>query len=105
MIKIIITTKNSEYDNILFKGHAMYDDYGKDIVCAGVSSIFTTTVNAILKYDSDAIKYDLNKDVSFTVLKSDKVINLLIENMIELLKELEETYPKNILIREDEKDD
>ena len=51
MIKVIIK-KNS----ITVDGHAMYDDYGKDIVCAGASSILITTVNAILKFDNEALK-------------------------------------------------
>ena len=43
MIKVNI--KNNE---ITVSGHANYDDYGKDIVCASVSSLVISTVNAIL---------------------------------------------------------
>ena len=96
-------------DNIVaitFLGHAMYDDYGKDIVCAGVSSILIKTVNAILKLESDTIKVTTLKDkVIFEVLKVTKINQKLILNMLEMLKEVEENYPKNITIREDEKNE
>ena len=39
MIKVEVTKKD-----ISIAGHAMYDDYGKDIVCAAVSSVITTSV-------------------------------------------------------------
>ena len=42
MIKVEVTK-----DNISIHGHAMYDDYGKDIVCAAVSSIVMTSVESI----------------------------------------------------------
>ncbi len=105
MIIVKISKENNNIKSILFKGHALYDDYGKDIVCAGASSILITTVNAILKYQEDAIEYTIKKDVLITILKMDNVINILINNMIDLLKELQENYPKNIIIREDEDDE
>ncbi len=105
MIKIHVIKNNNEITKIVFNGHALYDDYGKDIVCAGVSSIMTTTVNAILKYDETALKYSMKDNVTLNILKQDKIVNLLLENMLELFKDLENDYPKNITIREDEKDE
>ena len=75
------------------------NDYGKDIVCAGVSTILTTTVNAILKFNDQAIELSQEKDIVLTVLIEDEVTSKLLENMVELLYELEESYPKNITIR------
>jgi len=81
-------------------GHAKYDEYGKDIVCASVSSIVTTTVNAIIRIVEDSISYDESDGkVLIKVLKTDDVINKLLENMIDLLGELSQTYPKNITIK------
>ncbi len=97
MIKI-----NIKKNHIEIKGHAMYDDKGKDIVCAAVSTIVITTVNAIIRFDKNAIKYE-EKDgfISIDILKDDKLTNTLILNMIELLKELELQYKKNIKINEE----
>ena len=47
MIKVKIVKENSNYQKISILGHAMYDDYGKDIVCAGVSAVVTGGINAL----------------------------------------------------------
>ena len=92
-----------EQNKIIIKGHADYDDYGKDIVCASVSSIVITTVNAILEIYRDAVIYKEEKDIlTIELLKQDEIIIKLINNMINLLKELSNNYPKNIKVREDE---
>ena len=92
-----------EQNKIIIKGHADYDDYGKDIVCASVSSIVITTVNSILEIDRDAVIYKEEKDIlTIELLKQDEIIIKLINNMINLLKELSNNYPKNIKVREDE---
>lgn|SRR5574344_1648614 len=95
MIKVSIKDDNKKVKEIIIKGHADYLDYGKDIVCASVSSIITTTVNAIESIDKEAIYYD-EKIFLIKVLSDDEIVNKLINNMISLLKELERDYPKNI---------
>ena len=87
-------------NEIILKGHAMYDTAGKDIVCAAASSIVITTVNAIMKINSDSINYEELKDeLSIKILKHDDITDKLINNMIDLLNELQENYPKNISIK------
>ena len=83
-------------NKIIISGHANFSEYGKDIVCASVSSIVITTINAILRYNNTAIKYTNNEELIIEILKKDEIVNLLITNMLELLKELEKQYPKNI---------
>ena len=91
MIKVEI-----ENNKIEIKGHANYDDYGKDIVCASVSSIVIT---AIIEFDPESIYYeDLNNRILIEKLKDDDITNKLINNMIELLEELEKSYKDNIKI-------
>lgn len=97
MIKVEYNKKN-----IKISGHANYADFGKDIVCASVSSIVTCTINGILNINKDSIKYTDNKTLEIEVLTEDKIINILIDNMIELLKDLERQYPKNIKISKGE---
>ena len=100
MIRITLILKANELEQIKLKGHAMYDDYGKDIVCAGVSSILTTTVNAILKFSKEAITFeDQNDEFVLTINQKDEITKKLIANMVELFYELEDSYPKNITIR------
>ena len=90
-----------EKNKIEIKGHADYDDLGKDIVCASVSSIVTTTINGIISIDEDSIEYSEKEGyISIKLLKDKDVVNKLIFNMIDLLKQLESSYPKNIKIKE-----
>lgn len=94
MIKI-----NIKNDEIIVKGHAMYDDFGKDIVCAACSSIIITSVNAMIRIDENSIDYKENDGVCIKVLKHTEVIDKLIDNLISLLLDLEKQYPKYIEIR------
>ncbi len=89
------TSKNK----IVISGHAGFASYGKDIVCASVSSIVTTTINAILSFDNNSIQYeDKNDFLVIEILKDDKITKTLITNMLRLLKELANDYPKNIKV-------
>lgn len=94
MIKINISN-----NKITVTGHAEYDNYGKDIVCAAVSSTVITTVNGILSIDKDALKVKEGKTLVIEILKDSDIVNKLIENMISLLFELQNDYKDNIDIR------
>ena len=98
MIKIKVSKKN-----ISILGHANYDDYGKDIVCASVSSIVLCSVEAVAKFDIKAIDIKQSKDKLDIIINSDdNITQNLIINMLNCLKELEKKYPKNIEITDKE---
>ena len=100
MIKVKIEKNGANYKKVSILGHAMYDDYGKDIVCASVSSIVTTTVNGILSIDKDSINYLVSKKgMTININNNSKTTQILIRNMINLLKELEKNYKENIEIK------
>ena len=94
MIKVEVTKKH-----ISILGHANYDDFGKDIVCASVSSIVICSVEAISRFDINAI--DINEQdnrLDININKTDDITNKLIDNMLTCLHEIEKKYPKNIKI-------
>lgn len=94
MIKVKVNPRK-----IRISGHAEYDEAGKDIVCSSVSSIVTTSVNAILMFNRDTIKYKVKEGlVNIDIIKNDDTTKKLLENMINLLSELESEYPKNIKV-------
>ena len=102
MITVVISNKNKSINKINLLGHALYDDYGKDIVCAGVSSILTTTVNAIEMFDKNYISYEIKKDNFELVINThNEIVDNLITNMINMLEDLEKDYPKNIKLRKE----
>ncbi len=101
MIKVKLTKNGDCLNKITISGHANYDEFGKDIVCASVSSTVITTINILLSLDKDSISYDNTKGLIIDILKDDdttkKIINVLVSNLLEL----ERAYPKNIQIKEE----
>ena len=92
---------NNYYKRIIITGHANYDDFGKDIVCAAVSSTVITSVNSCLAIDNESISYEDKNGLDIKVLKDDEVTTKIINVMITNLYELEKAYPKNIKIKEE----
>ena len=91
MIKVNVKRKNNFIKEIILSGHAKYDEYGKDIVCAGVSTSLTVTINACLSFDKKSI----------TNINESEITNKLLENLVRTLKDIESDYKKNITIKEE----
>lgn len=99
MIKIKINKDGNYINYIKITGHANYDDYGKDIVCASVSSIAISNVNLVLKFNSNAVKVRKEEGlIEINVLVKDDTINKVFLNMEDMFEELEKQYSKNIKI-------
>ena len=98
MIKVKINE-----DSIIIKGHANFDDYGKDIVCAAVSSIVTASVNDMHIVSPNGLSYeDDGSAIKIEIIKYDDLLYKLLNNLKELLTDLSLDYPKNIKVeRED----
>lgn len=96
---IVVNIKNDK--EIVISGHALYDQFGKDIVCAAVSSIVTTTINGILSIDDQSMVYNYNnEELIIELKKTDLVIKKLIDNMLDMLNELSNQHPKNLKIND-----
>lgn len=96
---LVVIRKQNE---VIFKGHAGFANFGKDIVCASASSIMYTTVNALKRLDKNAIDLEINKEGAIVkILKNNSLNKTLIDNMMDLLKDLEGDYPDNIKIKEE----
>ncbi len=99
MIKIKVEYDNNFISKIVITGHANYDDYGKDIVCAAVSASVLTTVNGIIALDNSILDVDNVLDkMTIKVLKNEKNSQVLLNSMLSNLKSLVVEYPKNIKI-------
>lgn len=99
MIKVEIIRNNNNIKKISILGHAMYDEYGKDIVCASVSTLVISTVNNILSINDKTIKVEQNDSkIIMEYIFKDNIIDILVNNMISNLNTLANNYPKNIKI-------
>lgn len=99
MIKIKINYDGDFITSFKVTGHANYDEYGKDIVCASVSSIVITSVNMALTIDENSVNaIDKEGLVDAVILKKDDTINKVFINMVNMLKELEKNYKNNVKI-------
>ena len=101
MIKVRIVKNNNIIESIHCNGHAKYDSYGKDIVCASFSTMIITTINGILEIDSDAISYTDNNNLEIINIKKDNITNSLLNNLVNMIYELRDNYDKNINIKEE----
>ena len=103
MLRIEIIKKENIIKQINFYGHTDYDDYGQDIVCAAASATMLCTANAIISLDKDAIEVIQEDNLQIiNILKDDKTINILIDNMLNCFKSLTIDYPNNIKITKEE---
>ena len=83
------------------KGHAGYDEYGKDIVCAAVSVLTVNMANSVGKFTDDSFKGSVDEKTGqfifhFTGTES----KLLMDSLILGLTDIAESYgDKYIKIR------
>ena len=100
MIKISYKEQDNHINYVKISGHANYADEGFDIVCASVSSIAITTINAIIRIDEESIYYSENDGLlEIGIVKENEIVDLLIINMISMFEELEEQYKDYIKIK------
>ena len=100
MIKVETKKENEKYKSVKILAKDMKDENGKDIVCSAASSIVTTTVNGILSLKKGSLSYMISKQgMNIKVLSDDNNTQILIQNMISLLKELEKNYKDNIQVK------
>ena len=100
MIRVNIHKENGYFKKVTIQGHALYDDYGKDIVCSACSSIVTTTVNGILALKKGSLDYLVSKKgMSINIKNNDETTQILINNIVSLLKELSGNYPDNVEVK------
>ena len=99
MIKINLKKNDDVVDYIKISGHAGYAEKGYDIVCASVSCIAITTVNALISINEDCLVYSESDGLlEIKILKHDEVIDKIINNMISLLTKLSLDYKQYIKI-------
>jgi len=104
MIRANFYQDNNKIQTIEISGHAEYDESGKDIVCAAVSTAIIVTVNAInLVGFIDYIEYVIEEGYfKLEVSKENEILDQLLINLDYTLHDLEKQYPKYIKYQKEE---
>lgn len=100
MVKVKIVKEEDLIKSLNISGHAKAAEYGKDLVCAGVSCISIGLANALNKLAQNSCAIDISENlVSIKVLNSDVSIQTILQTGIIQLQTIEEQFPKNIKIK------
>jgi uncharacterized protein YsxB (DUF464 family) len=100
MIKVSIKKHNDSIISIEVKGHADSNEYGKDLVCAGVSTITVGIANTLCeKGFLDNGRIDLENGYAYVeVYNSNDVYQLILETFEIMLFTIEENNSDYIQI-------
>ena len=82
-----------------FLGHAGYDDYGKDIVCASISALVINFINSAEALTSDQLQVEADETEGRIVMDFpseglSKECQLLYQSLMIGLSGIEKNYPK-----------
>lgn len=96
MIKYYTNETDQTIKKMIVEGHANFDQSGKDIVCAAVSSAIILTVNALkhLEVDHNVVFEVKEGYFRLDVINNDKIVDGLLNNLKFAFNDLEKQYPK-----------
>ena len=92
----IFRDQNKDCIGYEISGHAGFDDSGRDIVCAAISILATTTYNSIETLTSDKFGHEEDEEEGYMYLmlqdNPSKEAKLLLNSMVLGLIQLEEQF-------------
>lgn len=97
MIQVTVK-KNQAIHNVTIEGHSGYAESGKDIICAAVSATTLTTVGAILSLEESICFEEQDGYLNIDVITQTDINQKILQNMLDLLKQLHKQYPNYIKI-------
>ena len=99
MIKVLIKREGNKFISLEVKGHAKSAEQGKDLVCAGVSTVLTGGFNSLESPKS----FELKLEEGYALAKAIKEVSshdeVVMETIITGLKTIEESNPQFITIK------
>ena len=98
MISVNVTFIGKDVKSLTVSGHANYDKYGKDIVCAGVSAVVTGGINALEPHIKNIEIINESNKLGVIVIESNEVIQVILNTMLIQLETIENSYKKYIKI-------
>ena len=98
MISVNVSFIGKKIKKIIVTGHACYDEYGKDLVCAGVSAIVIGGINDLENEISNVDVINEDNKLGVNVVNDNETIQIILNTILTQLKTIQESYPQNIKI-------
>ena len=102
MIKVLVKQNNNQIVNLSITGHADSGEYGKDLVCAGVSTVGIWAMNMLAKKGFLAKglgTIEINEGyINVVVNHTDEVCQVVLETLVVTLETMVESYGRFIKI-------
>lgn len=102
MIIIHYEKANGHIISLKAEGHANYDEYGKDIICASVSGVLLGGLNAL----QENSKFEISIEDGFVSVKARENINehdsIVLETLFVQLQGIQENYKEFVKIKRKE---
>jgi hypothetical protein len=105
MTKVTVKYIDNEIVSISAEGHAMFRVRGKDIVCAAISTLMSTAVNALeavagidlfpCEIDEKSAYWYIELPTGLDEMKKLKA-NVILETVLQGLQGVANAYPKNM---------
>ena len=109
MTEIEILRKNGRIISYKAVGHAEYDEYGSDIVCAALSTALQFPLAGFQDVLEIYPRFEISSEGLLSVELADmdlkgkeREVNTLLESMLVIVKQLSKDYPKNVKLVEKE---
>ena len=101
MTTITFFKQDDIYKGFTAEGHAGFDDYGKDIVCASISVLIVNTINAISEINHEDIECAVDEDegvIIFNLLSNKEQSSQVLLKALELgLNGIHNEYGKGFI--------
>ncbi len=93
------------------EGHANFGEYGKDIVCAAVSTLTQNSLLSLLRlldFKKDDIKYKIDDEIGYIDVKfkdgseyDTEKAQILLESLVLGLDYIQESYPDYVTLNDE----
>ena len=98
MIKVTYEVIDGQYKSLTVKGHANFNEYGKDLICASVSSIMFGFMNCLDQFNEEVKIIQLENKIEIVCNKDNQKVQDYFELVMIQLKTIEESYQEFIQI-------
>ena len=100
MIKVSVNYQHDNISSSKVKGHAQYEEYGKDLICASVSSIMFGLMNALDMCEGSTEIKMADNEIEIILKDHSQVVEDYLSLVLIQLKTIEESYSQYIKIDE-----